>query len=99
MQPELFLSGINLHSKNAMKKLFILIAIIFFAIPSFACPFCGCGVGNFYLGLLPNFKNHFIGVRYQYMRYHTQLKDDVSQYSTDYYKTMEVWSGWSISNK
>jgi hypothetical protein len=99
MLPELFLFGIHLHLNNAMKKIFILSVIILFAIPSFACPICGCGVGNFYLGLLPNFKNHFIGVRYQYMRYHTQLKDDVSQFSTDYYRTAELWSGWSLGSK
>ena len=82
-----------------MKKLFILSTIIFLSIQSFACPICGCGVGNFYLGLLPNFKNHFVGIRYEYMRYHTQLKDDASQFGTDYYKTVEIWSGWSIGNK
>jgi hypothetical protein len=82
-----------------MKKIFILSTTIFFVTASFACPFCGCGVGNFYLGLLPNFKNHFVGVRYQYMQYHTQLKDDISQFSTDDYRTVELWSGWSFGNK
>jgi hypothetical protein len=82
-----------------MKKIFILSAIIFFTAPLFACPICGCGVGNFYFGLLPNFKNHFIGLRYQYMHYHTQLKDNPSQFGDDYYRTTELWSGWSIGNK
>jgi hypothetical protein len=52
-----------------------------------ACEICGCGVGNFYLGMLPNFKNKFVGVRYQFMQYKTRLKTDESQYSNDYYKT------------
>ena len=82
-----------------MKKIFVLGIILFASVQSFACPICGCGVGNFYLGLLPNFKNHFVGVRYQYMQYHTQLKDDISQFGNDYYKTVELWSGWSIGNK
>lgn len=82
-----------------MKKIFLLITITFISIASFACPICGCGVGNFYLGLLPNFKNHFIGVRYQYMSYNTQLKDDPSQFGNDYYKTAEIWSGWSVGKK
>lgn len=95
-----FLLLVLFHSTNSvMKKIFILITIIFASIQSFACPICGCGVGNFYLGLLPNFKNHFVGVRYQYLQYHTQLKDDPSQFGNDYYKTVELWSGWSIGNK
>ena len=96
-QHQLF--SIRSYLYNAMKKLIILSTIIFISIQSFACPICGCGVGNFYLGLLPNFKNHFVGVRYQFMQYHTQLKDDASQFGTDYYRTAEIWSGWSIGKK
>ena len=82
-----------------MKKIFILIACTFFFVESYACPFCGCGVGNFYMGLLPNFKNKFIGVRYQYMRYHTQISGDATQFGNDYYKTVELWGGFNIGSK
>ncbi|CAN5162700.1 hypothetical protein BH11BAC6_BH11BAC6_13500 [soil metagenome] len=82
-----------------MKKIIILNTILFISLQLSACPFCGCGVGNFYMGLLPNFKNHFVGVRYQYMQYHTQLKDDQSQFSTDHYRTAELWSGLSLGSK
>ena len=95
----MFASFILLLHSYTMKKIFILTLTLFFSSQLIACPICGCGVGNFYLGLLPNFKNHFIGVRYQYMLYHTQLKDDPSQFGYDYYKTVEVWSGWSIGKK
>jgi hypothetical protein len=79
-----------------MKKLILIIICSFVIIQTNACPICGCGVGNFYVGLLPNFKNKFIGVRYQYMKYHTQLTKDVTQFGDDYYKTVEVWSGWGL---
>lgn len=82
-----------------MKKALLLIIIFFSFFSASACEICGCGVGNFYLGLLPNFKSKFFGVRYQYMHYHTQLKSDATQFSNDYYKTAELWTGFNISNR
>ncbi len=64
-----------------------------------ACPICGCGSGNLYMGLLPEFKYHFIGLRYHYSQYHTQLVSDLSQYSTNYYNSIELWGGMRISKK
>ncbi len=82
-----------------MKRIIIAILCMFSACPISACDICGCGVGNFYMGLLPNFKNHFIGLRYQYVRYHTQLTGDATQFSNDRYRTIEIWSGWNIGKK
>lgn len=82
-----------------MKRIFILSIIIFSAIQSKACPICGCGVGGFYVGLLPSFNSKFIGIRYQYMRYETHITDDASQFSHDHYKLAELWGGWTIGNK
>jgi hypothetical protein len=86
----------------SMRKYISLLFIVAFAITSqaiYACEICGCGVGNFYMGLLPNFENKFIGIRYQFMRYHTQITDNPSEFSDDYYKTVELWSGWNIGKK
>jgi hypothetical protein len=33
------------------------------------------------------------------MQYKTRLKTDESQYSNDYYKTLEIWSGWNIGKR
>lgn len=82
-----------------MKKLCLIIVLTLTACASFACEICGCGGGNFYLGLLPGFKSKFVGLRYHYMNYNTQLKDDPSQFSHNYYNTAEVWGGINIGSR
>lgn len=79
----------------------LLFIILFFGNTrlSNACEICGCGVGNFYMGLLPNFESKFIGLRYQYMKYHTQIKGDASQFSNDTYQSVELWTGWNIGKR
>jgi hypothetical protein len=82
------------------KKLFISIGFaVLFSFTIKACPICGCGGGNLYMGLMPDFKYHFVGFRYHYTQYHTQLISDPSQYSTNYYNSVELWGGMRVSNK
>ncbi|HVX27669.1 MAG TPA: hypothetical protein VHB70_15060 [Parafilimonas sp.] len=76
-----------------MKKLFISIIIFSVAYSANACPICGCGVGGFYIGLLPTYKSKFIGVRYQYAHYETRLADQPDQFSHDYYHIVELYGG------
>ena len=82
-----------------MKKLFLSIVLLFILSGSFACPICGCGVGGFYIGLLPTYKSQFIGVRYQYSHYETHLNADPTQYSHDFYRTVELYGGITIGSK
>ena len=84
-----------------MRKYFLAITILFFAgiQRSTACEICGCGVGNYYIGLLPQFKSHFIGLRYHYNKFNTRLVSDPSQYSKDFYQSIELWSGWNIGKR
>jgi hypothetical protein len=76
----------------------IVITITFFSATS-ACPFCGCGGGNLYMGLMPDFQHQFLGIRYHYAQYHTQLVSDPTQFSANYYNIIELWGGIHIGKK
>ncbi len=64
-----------------------------------ACDICGCGVGSYYIGLLPDFSKRFMGFRYQYktLRSHLGPGGSTSYLTTsETYQTAEVWGGWNI---
>jgi hypothetical protein len=82
-----------------MKRFFVALAIVLFALTANACTICGCGAGNLYLGLYPSFDTKFVGIRYGHSDYSTILKNDPSQYSNNHYNSYEVWSGFNLNKK
>ena len=82
-----------------MKKVIFTTILIFCLHISFACDICGCSSGNYFVGPFPWFHKHFIGVRYTFRSFHSIVKNDVTQFSKDFYQTTEVWGGWNIGKK
>lgn len=69
---------------------------------SFACDICGCGVGSYYLGILPEFNKRFIGLRYQHKSLQTHLgplgqRTPITADET--YQSAELWGGWNIGSR
>ena len=82
-----------------MKKIIFTSSLIFFLQSSFACDICGCSSGNYFVGPFPWFHKHFVGVRYTFRSFHSIVKNDVTQFSKDFYQTAEIWGGWNIGKK
>lgn len=55
-----------------------------------ACDICGCGVGNYYLGLMPQFHKNFIGLRYRNIRFESHLNSRILR-TNEYFHTIEFW--------
>lgn len=85
-----------------MKKLIIITIILLSVSISKACDICGCGVGGYYIGLLPDFNKRFMGLRYQYSRLTTQLDIDGNHTALsrdEKYNSMELWGAWNIGDR
>ncbi|WP_270089726.1 transporter [Sphingobacterium sp. SYP-B4668] len=69
---------------------------------SVACDVCGCGVGSYYLGILPDFNKRFAGLRYQQNRIQTHLGPNgirTPNSTNETYRTMELWGAWSFGER
>lgn len=67
-----------------------------------ACDICGCGVGSYYIGLLPEFSQRFAGLRYQHksLQSHLGANGERSYLTSDEtYRTAELWGGWNIGKR
>ncbi|RYG16739.1 MAG: transporter, partial [Chitinophagaceae bacterium] len=84
-----------------MKKI-IIAAILLSPLSVLACDICGCGVGSYYIGILPEYNKRFIGLRYQHKNLQTHLgpQGNNTPLTTDEtYQTAELWGGWNIGTK
>lgn len=85
-----------------MKRLFVIISFIIIQNSLYACDICGCGVGNYYIGILPTFKKNMIGARYQSSVLYSHLKPDRSfSYLTtkERFHIAEVWGAFNVGKK
>lgn len=72
------------------------IALIIFTLiaadSAFACNTCGCGVGGYHYGILPQYQKNFIGLRYRYRSYVSELESGhLAPYSYETFQSVELW--------
>lgn len=83
-----------------MKKYILMLFLATtFSIITMACDICGCGVGNSYIGILPDFHKHIFGLRYRYnsILTHVGVNGSTTYLTTkETYNTIEAWGGWNI---
>jgi hypothetical protein len=86
-----------------MKKLILAaLALSLSAKESKACDICGCGAGNSYIGILPDFNFKIFGMRYRYNHLRSHIgAGGVTTYLTtnESYRTAELWGGWNIGKR
>ena len=84
------------------KYIVLLLFVMGFGSVAKACDICGCGVGSYYLGILPEYNKRFIGLRYQYKTLTTHLgpSGERSPLTADEtYQSTELWGGWNIGTR
>ncbi|MDX1904419.1 MAG: hypothetical protein SFU27_09705 [Thermonemataceae bacterium] len=74
-----------------MKNIYVL--FLFFFLITFqtkACDICGCGVGSYYFGVMPQYHKHFVGLRYRSMSFESHLNSRLLR-TKEYFHTTELW--------
>lgn len=88
-----------------MKKLFLFVIVALFAAPSVqACDACGCGAGGNYMGILPQFNSHFVGLKWNYRSFHTTgipsiLASTEQELTNEQFQTLDVWGRMGLGKR
>lgn len=87
---------------NDMRKIFIVIALLS-SIPLLSCDVCGCRLGGFSYGILPQHHRHIIGIRYSYAEFSARMNHNSSyfadEHSNDTYQRYDVLARVSLLEK
>jgi len=84
-----------------MKKILpVIIIMLNLPLLSSACDTCCCSVDDRYTSILPDFRDHVMGLRYRYNSLYSQVNAGSSITSAlVQYNTVELWVGWNITRK
>lgn len=85
-----------------MKKLILLLLVLTTGQLLHACDICGAGTGSAYMGILPDFKKRFIGLRYQHngVRYHLGPGGSSTYLTTtERFNITELWGAANIGKR
>ena len=68
-----------------------------------ACDVCGCAMGAFSQGIMPDYSSHFVGFRYNWSQFNTQIKHQYpvkpTENSADTYQRLDFVARYNISKK
>lgn len=85
------------------KKIMIALILVMVSVTGTqACDICGCGVGSYYLGILPEYNKRFLGMRYQYKSLRTHLGpmgERTPITADETYQSAELWGGWNFGTR
>ncbi len=81
-----------------MKRLFSLLLLWVLLLPLDlpACDICGCGVGNYYFGVMPQFHKNFVGIRYRFSSFRSHIGMSEALATQEYFQTTELWGRYYI---
>ena len=83
-----------------MKKLYLFIIINFSITNLFACNICGCGLGGYHYGILPQFQKNFVGLRYDYRSYTSHMDESHTfDTSNEFFQNIELWGRFYPSKR
>lgn len=87
-----------------MKKWIVGLILLVSQAEAKACEICGCSGNGYHLGILPQFKKHFVGIRNTYRVFHSQHLISEELYilgkrSVEYFNTTELWGRFQAGKK
>lgn len=84
-----------------MKTKFILSTLLLLAAigSTKACAICGCGAGNYYLGIMPQYSKNFVGVRYRTFSFTSHIGEGYKPFEATHetFRTTEVWMRFYVT--
>ena len=63
-----------------------------------ACDICGNNPNSMYVGLLPNYTHHFVGLKHQFVKFETE-HNDKQEYGKDVLHEMTLWGRYNLNKK
>lgn len=63
-----------------------------------ACDICGSNPNAMYIGLLPNYSNHFVGIKHRFVQFKTE-HNDRQEFGRDILNEWNLWGRYQLSKK
>ena len=78
----------------------VLLAVISYT-RAHACAICGCGAGNYYLGIMPQFSKNFVGLRYRTYSFTSHVGKGYNPYEATHetFQSTELWTRIYITSR